>query len=203
MLGWEPQPNESSRAYHAFQLYRDLGPDRTLRQAASLYYHGTTEKLPTNGQLANLKKWSAKHSWLERVRALEVRDAMIARDAIEEHFKSRAADFAERQVQLREQWLENAEKAARQVGQMLDYPLTTQRIVRDEDGEQVTYIFRPAGWSKSTAATLQTLSVTAASGAVGQSGHEDHQPVFNFDALSDEELKTFMRIYDKGYGGLG
>jgi hypothetical protein len=202
VLGWEPQPNESSQAYHAFQLYRDLGPDRTLRQGAALYYHGTTERLPTNGQLANIKKWSTKHSWLARVRALEVRDAMIAREAVEEHFKSRAADFAERQAKLRERWLENAEKAARQAGLMLDYPLTTQRVVHDEDNEQITYVFQPTGWSKATAATLQNLSVTAATGAAGQSDREDDGSLFDFDALSDEELETFMRIYDKGYGGL-
>jgi hypothetical protein len=198
MLAWERRDDESSKAFAAFSLYRDLGPARSLRAVAEALY-GVRARYGVR----TVEKWSSRFDWQDRVRALDARDEMIRRVAIEEHLKTKAADFAERQVRLRERWLTNAEKAAAQAEKMLEWPMSEQRMIREEDGEEVTYVFVPAGWSKATARTLQDMSVSAASGAVGavgENGQEDYAALFNFDVLTDEELETLKSIYEKGFG---
>jgi len=59
---WEPQSGESASAYEAFVLYRDLGPRRSVVEAArragrccSLFY-----------------RWSVRHCWAQRARAWDL-----------------------------------------------------------------------------------------------------------------------------------
>lgn len=54
---WEQQLNESSRAYAAFRIYRDMGPKRSIRQVAK-----TMDRHRTN-----MEEWSSKHAWVQRV----------------------------------------------------------------------------------------------------------------------------------------
>lgn len=42
---WDKQPRESSEAYAAFCVYRDLGPSRTLAAAYRAYREGTQKRL--------------------------------------------------------------------------------------------------------------------------------------------------------------
>lgn len=61
MSEWDRLPNESSRAYQAYVIYRDLGPDRSLAQVSQKH----TKSIPT------LKRWSSKYNWVERARAYD------------------------------------------------------------------------------------------------------------------------------------
>jgi hypothetical protein len=61
---WEQQPGESSRAFGAFCLYRDLGPRRSLRAAAAAFYGRTAAALERQ-----VDKWSRAFSWVERASA--------------------------------------------------------------------------------------------------------------------------------------
>jgi hypothetical protein len=61
---WHRLPNERSKAYHLFCLYRDMGPLRSL------------EKLRRSigkqqGYAWNLQRFSSRHSWQVRVRAFD------------------------------------------------------------------------------------------------------------------------------------
>lgn len=56
---WSRQVGETSKAYAAFEVYRDLGSERSTRRTAEAL--GKSEAL-ING-------WSAKHGWPERARA--------------------------------------------------------------------------------------------------------------------------------------
>lgn len=57
---WERQPGESSKAYEAFCLYRDMGPgERSTRKVA--------KKL--NKSLTQIGKWSSRWNWVERAAA--------------------------------------------------------------------------------------------------------------------------------------
>lgn len=86
---WERARDESTEAYAAFVLYRELGPDRSLRAAARQL--GKSERL--------LKRWSSRHRWQDRMAAWEEQ-------------KEAQADEAPRQARedARERRIRNAEQ---------------------------------------------------------------------------------------------
>lgn len=199
MLAWEQRPDESDKAWSAFRLFRDLGPSRNLRQAAAAYYHGNPEALPTEGQVSNIKKWSARFDWRDRVRALEARDEMVRREGIEAHMRTKAHEFGERQAALRERMLGLAEKAADQAEQMLGWPLVEQRMLREgEDGEDQTIVVMPARWTKATAKTMYDLAGSAATGRWTASFAEAASELeFDFAGLSLDEQRQLQALLDR------
>ena len=58
---WEQQPGESARAFEAFAVYRDMGPERSVRRVA--------QQLGKSGAL--ISRWSSAHNWVERARAYD------------------------------------------------------------------------------------------------------------------------------------
>ena len=78
---WDRQPGETSKAYEAFVIYRDMGSQRTVR--------GVAEHLTKSEQL--IKGWSGKNNWVARAAAW---DSMPGR-AVQEAFEERAARIAE------------------------------------------------------------------------------------------------------------
>ncbi len=90
---WDIRPEETARAYAAFAVYRDLGPERSLEKAS----HGDTKMLPT------LKRWSASFDWQARVRAFDECVASRAADkAVESAASIRARQAKHAQaIQLR------------------------------------------------------------------------------------------------------
>src|SRR6516164_8756210 len=76
---WEQQTGESSRAYGAFCAYRDLGPRRSLRAAATAFYGRASAALERQ-----LDNWSRAFSWVERTSAWDGHLDAEARAAQEE-----------------------------------------------------------------------------------------------------------------------
>jgi len=66
---WNRLPNEPIRAFKAFEKYRDMGVDRSLRKAAETYNTSSTGSPET--RLRDLCRVAAKHRWKERVRAFD------------------------------------------------------------------------------------------------------------------------------------
>lgn len=67
---WERIDGETDYAYAAFARYRDLGPVRSCRKAAAVFYHDSTDvELVTASQLKTTKKWSAANDWYARAHA--------------------------------------------------------------------------------------------------------------------------------------
>jgi len=60
---WERLPNESSKAYQAFCIYRDLGVERSLEKVA--------QNRGKPGSRSWLDSWSTKYHWVERARAYD------------------------------------------------------------------------------------------------------------------------------------
>lgn len=56
---WERQKGESARAFEAFLVYLQMGPDRSI-QAVS---HKLAKSIPL------IKRWSSENNWVERCRA--------------------------------------------------------------------------------------------------------------------------------------
>jgi hypothetical protein len=76
---WEQQPGESARAFGAFCAYRDLGPRRSLRAAATAFYGRASAALERQ-----LDKWSRDFGWVERANAWDRHLDAEARQAQEE-----------------------------------------------------------------------------------------------------------------------
>jgi hypothetical protein len=86
---WERQPGESSKAYAAFCIYRDLGTERSLDKALA-----AANKKPTNRR--HWSRWMDKYNWLERARAY---DDYLERKKREEKEKA-ILEMAERHARL-------------------------------------------------------------------------------------------------------
>jgi hypothetical protein len=197
MRAWEPQEGElrgGGKAWRAFCAFRDLGPERTLRQAAAVFY-GSPDGEPRPHQYDQLRRWSAKFDWQERARSLDARDEMVRRLALEDYMRKQADDYTAREAQIAERILEIRERAAEQSAKMLAWPLAEQRVIRDEDSEDVTYVFMPARWAKGTAIQLAHL---AAGAVVGTSvEHADEEGEWDFSDITEEEIVAYLEIDSK------
>jgi len=89
---FEQQPRESAKAFAAFSLYLNLGPQRSTAAVA--------KKLAKSEQL--IRRWSAKFAWTDRVAAHGAHLAIIEREAVEAVARSKAAEWEKRETQLRE-----------------------------------------------------------------------------------------------------
>jgi len=186
---YDRETDESAKAFEAWTVYRDLGAARSLQKASEMYYgHGAN--------VGQFERWSRRYGWVERARVFDVEREMIRRSAIEDHLKTQAEDHAAREARIQERLLEIREQAAEQSLKMLQYPLTEQYIVReDEEGNKITYVLRPSRWSKATAVQLARLASNAQTGAEGPI--EDEEGEYDLSALTEEELRTFLSIDEK------
>ena len=91
-LPFEQQPRESNKAFAAFSLYLNLGPERSLATVAQKLHKSVTM----------LGRWSAKFDWPARVAAHGAHLAVVEREAIEAAARSKAAEWESREQSLRE-----------------------------------------------------------------------------------------------------
>jgi hypothetical protein len=68
---WNRQPGETSKAYEAFSLYRDLGSERSTRRVS--------EQLAKSETL--IKRWSGKYDWVARAGAWDSVPAQAVAEA--------------------------------------------------------------------------------------------------------------------------
>lgn len=59
---WDRRTDESVRAFEAFRLFRDMAGARTMQSVAT--------QLRCSG--ANIRRWSARHAWADRVLAFDI-----------------------------------------------------------------------------------------------------------------------------------
>ena len=101
---WERQPDEGSKAYAAFCVYRDLGPERSLDKALS-----KANKKPTNRR--HWSRWMEKYRWYERAQAY---DDYIEKKKREGNEKA-ILEMAERHVKLAKAFLLIIAQALQQI----------------------------------------------------------------------------------------
>ena len=190
---WGPQEGESAKAFSAFETYRDLGPSRTLREAAGIHYG---RENPSQGQYDTLRRWSRQHAWAERVEHYDQWLRMERHDAVAEHVRAQAEDHAKRESRLREKALEAREQAMERTLLMLKSPLYEQRrsIEDGPSGEEITLVMVPAKWSLSTAVNLYNLSQNNA----GLTAEEiEATGELDFSNLSEDEMMHLIELQDK------
>jgi|DewCreStandDraft_4_1066084.scaffolds.fasta_scaffold103642_3 hypothetical protein len=99
-LMFEQLPRESSKAFAAFTAYLELGPQRSLAAVSQKL----AKALPT------IKDWSAKFEWPARVAAHTAHMASVERAAQETELRAKAAEWLQRQIDLKEREWEMHEK---------------------------------------------------------------------------------------------
>lgn len=82
---WEPLEGESSKAYEAFSIYRDMGTQRSLSKVA--------EKLQKSETL--MGRWSGQHNWVERAAAWDTEQDRIVRQQQLEDIKKMRKQHAD------------------------------------------------------------------------------------------------------------
>lgn len=71
---WDRQPGETSKAYQAFSIYRDLGAARSVRRVS--------EELAKTQTV--IKRWSSAYNWVERAAAWDSLPAQATATAYED-----------------------------------------------------------------------------------------------------------------------
>ena len=130
---WERQPGETTRAYEAFVMYRDMGADRSLRKVV--------QKLGKN--FTTIGEWSGKYKWVDRVAAWEQEQDRVNRQAQLDEIKK----MRKRHADLANAILIKAAKAlqripdddikATDVSRMVDVASKLERISRGDVGEVI------------------------------------------------------------------
>lgn len=130
---WERQPGETSRAFEAFCVYRDMGADRSIRK--------TEQKLNKNH--TTIADWSRNNDWVKRCAAWDAEQDRIARyEQVKEIKKMR-----KRHAALASSMLIKAAKAlgripdeeisASELSRMVDVASKLERISRGDVGEVI------------------------------------------------------------------
>ncbi len=90
---FEQQLRESDKAFAAFKEYLDMGAERSAQAVA--------KKLAKSRQLVG--RWSSRYRWSERVQAHAAHMATVERVAAEEAVRAKAAVWADRQDEHKEE----------------------------------------------------------------------------------------------------
>ena len=92
-MEFEQLPRESAKAFAAFSIYLNMGPERRSTQAVA-------KQLAKSEQL--IRRWSARHGWTARVQAHAAHLATVERQATEVLARTKAAEWLQRQCEQRE-----------------------------------------------------------------------------------------------------
>ena len=99
-LTFEQQPKESAKAFAAFSVYLNLGPERSLE----------TVRVKCGKSSRLIQRWSSRWKWAERVEAHTGYLATVEREAVEVVARGKSAEWLKRQQALRETEWEMHEK---------------------------------------------------------------------------------------------
>lgn len=159
---WERLPEESSKQFEAFCIYRDLGPGRSIQKVA--------QNRSGSGGVSKLKEWSSKYDWVERAEGYDQYLEKIIRetneDAIQEMVKRHAEDSKEIQLAIKEQ------KNDPQLDEM--------------SPKEKAYFFDALSRSYKTMASLERLSRGVPTENIKQ---ENEVTEVNKDVITPEKLK--------------
>jgi hypothetical protein len=89
---FDRQVGESEKAFAAFRVYLELGPQRSLALTAAKV--GKSKVL--------MERWSRRHHWCERVAAHAANLATVEREAAEALARGKSAEWLKRQGDIRE-----------------------------------------------------------------------------------------------------
>jgi len=115
---FEQQPKESAKAFAAFSVYLNMGPERSLAAVG--------RKLGKSVGL--VERWSQRFDWPGRVDAHTAYLGTVEREAVEVVARGKAAEWAKRQQELREQEWEMHGKCIEAARRALGAFMTREKI---------------------------------------------------------------------------
>lgn len=130
---WERQDGETARAWEAFCIYRDMGPDRSLRKVVQ----------ELNKNLTTIAEWSSKYDWVKRVAAWDAEQDRIARQEQTKAIKAmrnRHAGMAKAMIVKAGRALQripDEEIKASDISRMIEVASKLERISRGDVGEVI------------------------------------------------------------------
>lgn len=130
---WLRQRGESSRVYRYFEVYRDLGPERSLEKVRQEF-----GKRSVNISLRRLERLSVRYHWVERAAAWDDYQARLLAE-------QRTREYQERQMRLAAYGRYLQEKAMQAARRVPLEKLTPQDVLRWlEYGVQLEQAHSPA-----------------------------------------------------------
>ena len=134
---WDRRQDESSKAYEAFCIYRDMGIQRSLSKVA--------EKLQKSATLIN--RWSREKNWVKRAEAWDDEQERIEREAAQKEQAKAIREMRKRHSDLAQAMLIKSARAlaripddeikAGDVSRMVDIASKLERISRGDVGEVI------------------------------------------------------------------
>lgn len=130
---WEPVEKESSKAYEAFSIYRDMGIQRSLSKVA--------DELQKSATLIN--RWSRTHNWVERAAAWDAEQDRVVREQQLQDIKKmrkRHASLAEAMILKAATALQRIpadEIKASDISRMVETASKLERISRGDVGDVI------------------------------------------------------------------
>lgn len=130
---WERQEGETSKAWEAFCIYRDMGVDRSLRKVAQ----------NLNKSVTQIAEWSSKYDWVKRVTAWDAEQDRIARQEQIKAIKAmrnRHAGMAKAMIVKAGRALQRIpeeEIKASDISRMIEVASKLERISRGDVGEVI------------------------------------------------------------------
>jgi uncharacterized membrane protein len=188
-LGPERLPQESPRAYRAFCIYRDLGPDRSLDQAWKRFCAASdpTKDRGSARRPGHWAAWSQKYQWVERAEAYD--------DVIEEENRSAAAErrrkLHEARSKFQSEEQQRIENQVRNADAVLDRMGTAPlneviQLTKDNVTNKTTTTKIKAVNARDMAALLKARNQTASQAIRG---------VFDITGLEQEEQKPTRIVW--------
>jgi hypothetical protein len=138
--GFQTLPNESVEAFESYIAYRDLGPGRTLAEAARRI----------NKSMQMIAERSQRDRWKERVALFDRFVAEEEREAIRRSMEAHADRLVARRMEIQESEYQDYLAIRKKTNVMLTWPTFLQEVSRD--GKTIKYI--PYKWSATSLAQL-------------------------------------------------
>jgi hypothetical protein len=185
MKAFERQPREGARAFAAFQMFLDLGPDRSIKQL-----------IETSGLNAKrIRSWHTLNKWRDRALAWEEFLAESQRKRAEKILAKDSEKWAQRIIEMREDEFSLAKKLITKAHELLALPLTQQIIekVDAETGIATVTIIKPVRTTLGDAAKFGAVAsqlMRLASGAETSRGHVN--VTVNADAEKIEQARRAL-----------
>lgn len=179
-LSYERLPDETAKAFGAFRIYRDMGRDRSLNNVR-------ISLAKPESYVSTLANWSTQHAWVERSKLYD--DWVDTMDR-QEREASRPRWEELRQKAL----LENTalvERLRERVKEMIEHPLTKERVETSADGRSTTYIV-PAGWTWGSVATVIKTMAELEAATIAEGLLDEESAQFDPATASLEECREFI-----------
>ena len=162
--------NESPKARAAFAVYRDLGPDRSLRLAA--------RRLRKSERL--LKRWSSRYNWCARAQAWDAQQRQQER----EQAHSTQTEIYERRLAYAEQLEKVAMAGLRTL------------VIRDPDSGELRFAkgLKPTEICALVRVAQSLLPTPPPAAGLEEQGDTDAEALAR---LSDEDLETLLSLLEK------